>query len=73
MRLLNCGRGSSTNPSSTVEIDIAVAWLGNELVGERGLFLNPAYELWKENIMGLTMLQVSGVKSQIVFAPPSVN
>ena len=34
--------------SSTVEIDIAVAWLGNELVGERGLFLNPAYELWKK-------------------------
>ena len=29
-----------------------VAWLGNELVGERGLFLNPAYELWKEKHYG---------------------
>ena len=38
--------------ASTVEIDIAVAWLGNELVGERGLFLNPAYELWKEKHYG---------------------
>ena len=36
--------------ASTVEIDIAVAWLGNELVGERGLFLNPAYELWKKTL-----------------------
>ena len=34
--------------ASTVEIDVAVAWLGNELVGERGLFLNPAYEYWRE-------------------------
>ena len=25
--------------SKDVEIDIAVAWLGNELVGDRGLFL----------------------------------
>ena len=38
--------------ASTVEIDIAVAWLGNELVGERGLFLNPAYELWREKYYG---------------------
>ena len=38
--------------ASTVEIDVAVAWLGNELVGERGLFLNPAYELWREKHYG---------------------
>ena len=38
--------------ASTVEIDVAVAWLGNELVGERGLFLNPAYELWREKYWG---------------------
>ena len=38
--------------SSTVEIDVAVAWLGNELVGERGLFLNPAYEYWREKHHG---------------------
>ena len=29
-----------------------VAWLGNELVGERGLFLNPAYEYWREKYHG---------------------
>ena len=38
--------------ASTVEIDVAVAWLGNELVGERGLFLNPAYEYWREKQHG---------------------
>ena len=51
--MLNLWEGIKHEPwSSTVEIDIAVAWLGNELVGERGLFLNPAYELWKEKHYG---------------------
>ena len=35
-----------------VTIDVAIAWLGNELVGERGLFLNPAYDAWREQHSG---------------------
>ena len=35
-----------------VKIDVAIAWLGNELVGERGLFLNPAYDVWREKYYG---------------------
>ena len=35
-----------------VEIDVAVAWLGNELVDECGLFLNPAYNAWREKYCG---------------------
>ena len=34
--------------ANEVKIDVAIAWLENELVGERGLFLNPAYETWRE-------------------------
>ena len=29
-----------------------IAWLGNELVGERGLCLNPAYDVWREKYYG---------------------
>ena len=36
----------------TLVSTVSVAWLGNKLVGERGLFLNPAYELWKEKHYG---------------------
>ena len=35
-----------------VTIDVAIAWLGNELVGECGLFLNPAYDTWREKQSG---------------------
>ena len=32
---------------------MAIAWLGNELVGERGMYLNPAYDAWREKHHGL--------------------
>ena len=38
--------------ANEIKIDVAIAWLGNELVGERGLFLNPAYDAWHEKRYG---------------------
>ena len=39
---------SNSGQSQSLRIDIQAIWLGNELVGERGVFLEPSMPCWRE-------------------------
>ena len=60
---------SSQRWANEVKIDVAIAWLGNELVAERGLFLNPASMSGARNTTVHMLREAIGKRSLTGYAP----